>query len=131
MAEKLTPQQVAQLAVLETLPARFEAVHRLIEEMASLRADESVVRRLCRLLDEGRAATNGIGLGALSETMGHMGMMARRGAGLQMKIRGLREGLGSLKTNFEGAWRAASTAGSAPEGEPEKPPTASGPPDGR
>jgi len=35
--------------------------------------------------------------------------MARRTGGQQMRIRGLREGLGSLKINFEGAWRSATT----------------------
>ena len=107
MAEKLSARQLAQLVVLEPLPARFQQIHRLIEEIAGLRADESVVRRLCRILDEAKAATNTVGLTALSDTMGVMGTMARRNAGMQMKIRGLREGLGSLKVNYEGALRSA------------------------
>src|SRR5262245_44727622 len=97
------------MAVLETLPQKFEVVRRLVEEIASLRADDVMIRRLCRILDEARASANGIGLVALAETLGHMSMMARRGGGLQMKVRGLREGLGSLKINYEGALRAAST----------------------
>jgi len=108
MSDKLTPRQKAQLGVLETLPARFQQMHRLIEEIAGLRADESVVRRLTRLLDESKAATNAVGLTALTETMGIMGVLARRRGGHQMKVRGLREGLGSLKINFEGALRSAS-----------------------
>jgi hypothetical protein len=44
-----------------------------------------------------------------------MSNLARRGGGLQMKVRGLREGLMSLKTNYEGLLRAASR----PEKEPE------------
>ena len=55
MSDKLTPRQKAQLAVLETLPPRFQQMHRLIEEFAGLRADETVVRRLTRLLDESKA----------------------------------------------------------------------------
>jgi hypothetical protein len=35
--------------------------------------------------------------------------MARRGGGLQMKVRGLRELLGSLKINYEAALRSATT----------------------
>ena len=107
MTDKLTSRQLAQLGVLEPLPARFEQIHRLVEEIAGLRADESVVRRLCRVLDEAKAATNSVGLIALSETMGNMGTIARRHGGMQMKIRGLREGLGSLKVNYEGAFRSA------------------------
>ena len=38
-----------------------------------------------------------------------MGTMARRGGGLQMKVRGLRELLGSLKINYEAAMRSATT----------------------
>lgn len=119
MAEKLSSRQIAQLGVLEALPAKFAQMHRLIEEIAGLRADESVSRRLCRILDEAKAATNTVGLTALSDTMGNMGMIARRNAGLQMKVRGLREGLGSLKVNYEGALRSAKTAD--PEGA-EQPP---------
>ena len=33
MSDKLTPRQKAQLGVLEALPARFQLMHRLIEEM--------------------------------------------------------------------------------------------------
>ena len=109
MDDKLTPRQKAQLEVLETLPHKFEQIHRLVEEVAGLRADESVIRRLCRILDEGKAAANSVNLTALSETMGIMGMLARRGGGVQMKIRALREGLASLKINYEGALRSANT----------------------
>jgi hypothetical protein len=120
MSDKLTPRQKAQMAVLEVLPARFQQMHRLIEEIAGMRADESVVRRLTRLLDESKAATNAVGLTALTETMGIMGMLARRRGGHQMKVRGLREGLGSLKINFEGAQRSASI-GEAAEPVPDPP----------
>jgi hypothetical protein len=85
-------------------------MHRLVEEIGGMRVDESVTRRLIRLLDESKAATNTVGLTALTETMGVMGMLARRTSGHQMKVRGLREGIGSLKINFEGALRSASTA---------------------
>jgi hypothetical protein len=47
-----------------------------------------------------------------------MSMLARRSGGLQMRLRGLREGLVSLKINYEGAVRAASTpVEAAGEGE--------------
>lgn len=112
MTTRLSPKQQAQLAILEPLPRRFEQLHRMIEEMASLRADEAHQRRLARQLDELKAQTNGIGLTPLSETFGMMAILARRSGGLQMRVRGLREGLVSLRINFEGALRAATT----PEG---------------
>lgn len=104
---KLTGAQQAQLAFLETLPPRFERIHRQIEEIASLKADDTQVRALCRTLDECRNQASTLSLGAMADTFGMMSMLARRGGGLQMKVRGLREGLVSLKTNFDGALRAA------------------------
>jgi hypothetical protein len=132
MADKLTPQQQAQLDMLETLPPRFELAHRLIAEIESLRADESQIRRLCRLLDTGKAAANSVGQTALADTMGMMSTIARRGGDRRMKVRGLRDGLVSLKINYEGAVRAIRVQARL---EPLAPPSASapagGPPAGR
>ena len=117
MTDKLTPRQKAQLGVLESLPAKFQQIHRLVEEIAGMRVDESVIRRLTRLLDESKAATNSVGLTALTETMGVMAMLARRTGGHQMKVRGLREGMGSLKINYEGAlWSASMAEREEPDG---------------
>jgi hypothetical protein len=38
-----------------------------------------------------------------------MSTMTRRGGGLQVKVRGLRELLGSLKINYDAAMRMATT----------------------
>ncbi len=107
MADKLSSRQQAMLVVLNALPARFSEMHRLIEEIAGPRPDETLNRRLVRLLDQVKGTTSSVGLSALTQTMAMMAMMARRTGGHQMKIRGLREGLGSLKVNFEGALREA------------------------
>ncbi|MEZ4588461.1 MAG: hypothetical protein R2909_18945 [Gemmatimonadales bacterium] len=107
MASKLSSKQLAKLAVLETFPARFDTIHRLIEEMGTMRADESQVRRLARTLDEMKAAAGSIGETGLVDTLGVMATLARRTGGLQTRVRGLREGFGSLKINLEGAIRAA------------------------
>lgn len=116
---RLTTAQLAQLAFLETLPARFERFHRQIEEMAGLRADDTTIRGFCRQLDECRNQAGTLNLGPLADTFGRMSMMARRGGGLQMKVRGLREGLGSLRINYEGALRAATTPPDDPEETPK------------
>ena len=104
---KLTGAQQAQLAFLETLPPKFDRIHRQVEEIAGLRADDTQIRNLCRLLEESRNQAGILSLGPLADTFGMMAMLARRGGGLQMKVRGLREGLVSLKTNYDGALRAA------------------------
>ena len=117
MAQKLSSRQVAQLEYLQTLPRRFQRIHAVIEEMSALRADDVVVRGLIRLLDEIKAKSGGLSLTGLADTAGLMSTMARRGGGLQMKVRGLRELFGSLKINYEAALRSATTpeAGPTPE----------------
>lgn len=107
--QKLSSRQQATLAVLETFPRRFDQIHRRIEEMSSVRADEAFQRQLARMLDEMKAQAASVGEGALADTLGMMATLARRTGGLQTRMRGLREGFGSLKINFEGAMRSAST----------------------
>jgi hypothetical protein len=117
MAQKLSSRQVAQLEYLQTLPRRFQRIHAVIEEMSALRADDVVVRGLIRLLDEIKGKSGGLSLTNLADTAGLMATMARRGGGLQMKVRGLRELFGSLKINYEAALRSATTPEPGPEPE--------------
>jgi hypothetical protein len=109
MAVKLTSRQQAQVAYLGSLPPKFQRIHAVIEEMTALRADEAVVRGLARLLDEIKGNAAALSLTGLADTAGLMATMTRRGGGLQMKVRGLRELLGSLKINYEAALRSATT----------------------
>lgn len=116
MAQKLTSRQQSQLAFLETLPPKLSRIKHIIEEMGALKADEAVVRSLGRMLDEIKAGAQSLSLGGIAETAGLMGTMSRRGGGQQMKVRGLRELLGSLQVNYEGALRAATTPEPGAEG---------------
>jgi hypothetical protein len=117
MAVKLSSRQRAQLAYLETLPPKFARIFAVIEEMAGLRADDVVVRGLARLLDQIKGEAGALSLTGLAETAGIMSTMTRRGGGLQMKVRGLRELLGSLKINYEAAMRSATTPEPGAEAE--------------
>jgi hypothetical protein len=114
MGAKLSSRQQAQLAYLELLPQRFGRIHAVIEEMASLRADDVVVRGLARLLDQIKAESGALSLTGLADTAGLMSTMTRRGGGLQVKVRGLRELFGSLKINYDAAMRMATTPESGP-----------------
>jgi hypothetical protein len=116
MPPKLSSRQQTQLAFLQQLPPKFQRMHSIIEQMSSLRVDETILRGFARLLDEIKGNASALSLNSLAETAGLMGTMLRRGGGLQFRVRGLREMLGSLKSNYEAALRAAST----PE-EPEEP----------
>ena len=108
MAIKLSARQQAQLGYLQTLPPKFSRIRNTIEQMATLKANEATVRGLARVLDEIRANAQALSLGGIADTCGLMSTISRRGGGLQMKVRGLRELLGSLQVNYEGALRAAS-----------------------
>ena len=110
----LSGAQQAQLLYLNSLPPKFERIHRLVEEIANLQGGETTVKTLCRILDELRNQASMLTLNSMADVFGMMSMVARRGGGLQMKVRALREGQASLKINFDGALRAAST----PEGNP-------------
>lgn len=115
MAVKLSSRQQAQLTYLQGLNARFQKIHATIELMANLSADEAAVRGMSRALDEIKSGAGQLSLTGLAETAGHMSTMARRGGGIQMKVRGLRELYGSLRLNFDAAVKAASI----PEKEPD------------
>src|SRR5919206_1433098 len=119
MAPKLSSRQQAQLAFLERLPPKLSRMHSIIEQMGSLRVDETIVRNFGRLLDEVKGKASALSLNGLADTAGLMGTMLRRGGGLQFRVRGLRELLASLKTNYEGALRAASTPEEPEAAEPE------------
>lgn len=119
MPPKLSSRQQAQLAFLERLPPKFQRMHSIIEQMGSLRVDDTILRNLGRLLDEVKGNASALSLNGLADTAGLMGTMLRRGGGLQFRVRGLRELFGSLKTNYEAAIRAASTPEGPTEGESE------------
>jgi hypothetical protein len=105
----LSGAQQAQLMYLEALRLKFDRIHRMVEEVANLQGGETTVKNLIKLLDQQRHGASTLLLNALADTLGIMATVARRGGGHQMKVRALREGLASLKTNYEGALRMAST----------------------
>jgi hypothetical protein len=108
MEIKLTGRQQSQLAFLELLPPKFRRFHSVIEQMSAPKVDEALVRGLIRQLDEVKAGASQLGMNGLADAAGQMASTARRGGGQMVKIRGLRDGLGNLKMNFEGALKKAS-----------------------
>lgn len=117
MVPKLSSRQQAQLAYLQLLPPKLARIHNVIEQMAGLKIDEAITRGLGRLLDEIKGNATALSLSGLAETAGIMGTMLRRGGGIQFKVRGLRDLLTSLKTNYDAALRMATTPESVGETE--------------
>ena len=111
MPPKLSSRQQAQLAYLELLPQKLQRIYSVIEQMASPRVDEALIRGLGRLLDDIKGNAASLSLGGLADTAGRMGMLVRSGGGMPMKVRGLRELQGSLKINYDAALRSATTPG--------------------
>lgn len=91
-------------------------MHRIIEQMAAQQAADHEVQALGRMLLELKAQAATAGLPALADNFGYMGVLTRRGGGLQLRVRGLRELLAGARTNFDGAFREASTP-PTPEGD--------------
>jgi hypothetical protein len=108
MALKLTPKQQNQLAFLELCPPKFQRFHSVIEQLNATKVDENLVRGLTRQLDEMKAHASQLGMNGFADAAGSMASISRRGGGQQVKIRALRDGLGVLKMNFEGALKKAS-----------------------
>lgn len=109
MAPKLSSRQQAQLAFLERVPPKLQRIYSLVEQLAAPRVDETVLRGLGRLLDDIKGNATALSLSGLAETAGRMGMLVRGGGGMPVRVRGLRELQGSLKTNYDKALRSAST----------------------
>lgn len=108
MVLKLSPKQVTQLAFLQLLPPKFQRVQSVIEQMNSTTLDETAVRGMIRILDEMKAGASQQSLNGLADALGGTASMARRGGGLQVKIRGLRDLMVSVRTNYDMAVKKAS-----------------------
>jgi hypothetical protein len=109
MALKLSAKQQAQLAFLALLPPRLQRINSVVEQMGgSSKLDESLVRGMIRVLDETKAGASQLGLGGLADAAGQMAAMARRGGGLQVKVRGLRDLLGGVRNHYDAALKKAS-----------------------
>ena len=114
MAQKLSSRQQAQVAFLERIAPRLPRIYSLVEQLAAPKVDETVLRALGRILEEIKGNAAGLSLGPLADTAGRMVMLIRSGGAMPVKVRGLRELHGSLKTNYDAALRSATT----PEEDP-------------
>ncbi|HEY7681299.1 MAG TPA: hypothetical protein VH879_01535 [Gemmatimonadales bacterium] len=108
MVLKLSAKQQSQLAFLELLPPKFHRVQNVIEQMSSPKIDETAVRGMIRVLDEMKAHASQLSLNNLADALGAMASVARRGGGQQVKVRGLRDLIGPLRTNYDAAVKKAS-----------------------
>lgn len=109
MPPRLSSRQQVQLAFVQSLSPRLEQVKKCIDLMEAMQADDTVVRGMCKTLDALKSHASQLNLSNLADTSGLMSALARRGGGLQMKVRGLRELYSKFRSECDGALRAAMT----------------------
>lgn len=109
MALKLSARQQAQLAFLERLPPKIQKIGSTIEQMGGGQADDVTVRQLIRVSDEMKAGASQLGINSLADAAANLAAMGRRGGGMQVKVRGLRDALVVMKQSFDAAMKKATT----------------------
>ena len=108
MGPQLSAKQQAQITFLEALPPKIQRVTSIVEQMNNARLDETLVRSMIRTLDESKAWAGQLSINGLADALGAMASTARRGGGLQVRIRMLRDQLGGVKQHYESALKKAS-----------------------
>ena len=114
MDVKLTAEQHRRIEEIEGYLKVVSHLKRLVAELESNRAasnrviqniSETLARELSQLRQ--RALTSNVG--TVADQAGAMSVMAGRGGGLNMKIRGLNDGLNSMTMQLDQALKQAST----------------------
>ncbi len=110
----LTVDQRRRVAEIEEYLKITERVKRLVTELEENRAAQpNVLKGICETIARDlsqmrqRALTSNIG--TIADVAGAMSVMAARGGGMNMKVRGLVDGVASLTMQLEHALKVAST----------------------
>jgi hypothetical protein len=118
--QRFTADQVRRMEEIQEFLHTVEMVKHLVDELDANRAAQTrTIQNLCdRIAKETsqlrqRALTANIG--TVADVAGTMSVMAVRGGGINMKIRALADGAGSLRMQLDAALQHAMTP------EPKKP----------
>jgi hypothetical protein len=124
MVGKLTVDQMQRIEQIEQFQKVVEHSHHLVQELAANRAAPTkILARICESIARDmsqmrqRALTSNIG--TIADVAGALAVMAARGGGMSMKLRGLEDGVHSLRLQLEHAHKMASAI------EEKKPPSQS------
>jgi hypothetical protein len=103
--------------------------HHLVQELGANRAaPKKLLDKLCesiaRDMSQMRQRALQTNIGTIADVAGTLAVMAARGGGMSMKLRGLEDGVHSLRMQLEHALKMASIIEKkhAPDSEPKKPP---------
>jgi hypothetical protein len=110
--KKLTPAQAARVDMISEFLRTMERVKHSVAELDSNRAARSqIIDNICgaiaRDLTHMRQRALTANIGTVADVAGALAVMAGRGAGLNMKIRGLNDGVNNLAIQLDHALKQA------------------------
>ena len=114
MVEKLTPNQVRQIELIQGFIRNVEHVKKLVGELEGSRAARPVIiNNICgaiaRELSQMRQRALSANVGTLADTAGGLAVLAsRQGSGINFKLRALAEGVNSLMIQLDQSLKSAS-----------------------
>ncbi len=116
----LSPQAQAKLTTLEGFAQKAQRLYGLVEQFAADRSGgEMLTSAIKRAVGQLKREFLSSGYDAMAQLAGAMEIAAGRGTNQQAKVRILREGVGSLKSQIEIEQRVTRSEGMAPH--PEQP----------
>jgi chemotaxis protein histidine kinase CheA len=101
MSHNPSAQQQAQAQFLTAALPKVKRVDALVEQLAASPGDDHIGRQMIRQLDSLKAGASQLKLTRLADVAGQMAMVARRGGGAQVRLRGLRDLLGALHQSLD------------------------------
>ena len=129
MVDKLTVDQMRRIEEIDEFQKVVDHTHHLVQELAANRAAPAkILAKLCesiaRDMSQMRQRALQSNIGTIADVAGTLAVMAARGGGMSMKLRGLEDGVHSLRMQLEHALKMASTIEktSPPASKSEKPP---------
>jgi hypothetical protein len=125
MTQKLSADQLRQMEEIQDYQRAADRVKHLVTELEANRAGQTrVIQQLCEKIanetSQMRQRALNSGIGTIADVAGTMSVMAGRGGGILLKIRGLADGVNSLQMQLEAALKRAMTP-VAPKSPPKKP----------
>jgi hypothetical protein len=114
VVEKLSPNQVRQIELIQGFIRNVEHVKKLIGELEGSRAARPVIiNNICgaisRELSQMRQRALSANVGTLADTAGGLAVLAsRQGSGINFKLRALAEGVNSLMIQLDQSLKSAS-----------------------
>jgi hypothetical protein len=115
----LSPAALQKMATLHHMTERVQHIHGLVERFATTRDPklaEPLVQPMKRAFGRLKLELSGAGLDSLSQLAGSMEVAAGRGGSIQMKIRILREGVGSIRYQLDQEARSVASEDQAEQG---------------